>query len=609
MRNTQHRMLAVAVAAMAMTGAASAQQRPARVQPAAAPTPVASQATPLRPCQSLMTDEPTYLTLGKSRVVRLPFPAVRMVVGGQPGGRAGTPVLTTPEDASAPGAPGARAPAAGQRGSDGVAETDITLISPTELYFLGRRPGSMNVVVQAADGRCLVKDIIVTIDPGTLQSTLATLMPQERDVRVTAAADTLVLTGTVSDSIKLDRILGIAGSYVADSKKVVNLLSLAAPQQVMLEVTIAEVSKNILDNLDMDFTRMFTSADGAVSKVISGIFGGGAAAFGRFSPNLAGGAVSNAGAASTAGSSAAAASQLSSTSRGSTLVGVDAKNRDGIIRVLAEPNIMAISGQSASFLSGGKIFIPVAQNRDNGGTTITLEEKEFGVGLKFTPTVLDGTRINLKLVSEASELQQTGSPFTSFNGTTAILPSMSTRRVDTTVQLNDGQSFMIAGLIKNNMTASLDKFPGLGEVPVMGALFRSTEFQNDQTELMFVVTPRLVKPLGGAVAHPTDNHVAPTRGQVFGGSKLEGRRTLQPASAGAVTPATAVAPASTAKIPPAPAAERTEAPSPVTVTPLATPSTLEPVSLAPAAQLERPSEDGGRAVSPQEATAPTPARQ
>ena len=524
MRNNPTRTLAVALAAMAMTGTAFPQQRPTVIVPPASST-TAPQATPLRPCQSLTTDEPTYLTLGKSRVVRLPFPAVRLVVGGHPAGRAGTPVLTTPATAAVPGAPAApQGPV-----SDGVAETDITLISPTELYFLGRRPGAMNVVVQASDGRCLVKDIIVTIDPGTLQSTLATLLPQEKGIKVVAAQDTIVLTGTVSDAIRLDQVLSIAGSYAVDSKKMVNLLGVAAPQQVMLEVTIAEVSKNILDNLDLDFTRMFTTADGAVSRIFSGIIGGGAAAFGRFSPNLAGGAVTNSGVGSSAGSSAAAASQISSTSSGSTLFGIDAKNRDGIIRVLAEPTIMAISGQNASFLSGGKIFIPVAQDRQGGGTTITLEEKEFGVGLKFTPTVLDGSRINLKLVSEASELQQTGSPFTSFNGSVAILPSMSTRRVDTTVQLNDGQSFMIAGLIKNNMTASLDKFPGLGEVPVMGALFRSTEFQNDQTELMFIVTPRLVKPLAGAVQTPTDSHVPPSRSGVMWNGTGEGKAPLLPA--------------------------------------------------------------------------------
>jgi pilus assembly protein CpaC len=169
---------------------------------------------------------------------------------------------------------------------------------------------------------------------------------------------------------------------------------------------------------------------------------------------------------------------------------------------------MAISGQSASFLSGGKIFIPVSQSQNGGVPTITLEEKEFGVGLKFTPTVLTGTRVNLKVVSEVSELAQAGSPFTTVGNVTAVLPSMSTRRVDTTVQLNDGQSFAVAGLIRNNVTQTLSRFPGLGDLPILGALFRSTEFQKEQTELVFIITPRLVKP-AAALPAPTDNHVEP----------------------------------------------------------------------------------------------------
>ena len=211
--------------------------------------------------------------------------------------------------------------------------------------------------------------------------------------------------------------------------------------------------------------------------------------------------------------------------------------------MLAEPNILAISGQSASFLSGGKIFIPVAQSNTAGGTTITLEEKEFGVGLKFMPTVLDGTRVNLKLVSEVSELSQTGSPFTTVGGVTSVLPSITTRRIDTTVQLNDGQSFAIAGLIKNNMTESIKRFPGVGEVPIVGALFRSTEFQQDQTELIFVVTPRLVKPLTTAVVLPTDNHIAPNRADVLFMGKAEGKAkeaapAVNPATASAINPVT-----------------------------------------------------------------------
>jgi pilus assembly protein CpaC len=192
--------------------------------------------------------------------------------------------------------------------------------------------------------------------------------------------------------------------------------------------------------------------------------------------------------------------------------------------VLAEPNIMAISGQSASFLSGGKIFIPVAQAGNGGAPTITLQEKEFGVGLKFSPTVLDGTRVNLKLVSEVSELSQTGSPFTTVGGVTSVVPSLTTRQVDTTVQLNDGQSFAVAGLIRNSVTQTLSRFPGLGDIPVLGALFRSTEFQKDQTELIFIVTPRLVRPAANLAA-PTDNHaeVGAARAVLLG--KAEGRAT------------------------------------------------------------------------------------
>jgi pilus assembly protein CpaC len=514
---TGNKKLLAGIAGALLAGTSPAQQSAPPTQPPAKAAARAPSAPALRPCQSVAMDETTFLTLGKSRVVTLPFPVARMVVGGQGGARVGQPA-PAPANAPATGAP----PAAAAPASDFVAETEITLISPTELYFLGRKPGSMNLILQGADGRCLVKDIIVTVDPAALQSSLSRIFPSEREVTVLASQDTIVLQGTATDSIRLDQILSLAYAYAGDNKRVVNLMSVGAPQQVMLEVTIAEVGKSVLDHLDVDFTRMLTTADGSVSRIFSGIFGGGAATLGRFSPNLAGGAISNSATGATSGATAAAVSQLNSLSRGSTLLGVDAKKRDGLVRVLAEPNIMAISGQSASFLSGGKIFIPVAQNRDGGASTITLEEKEFGVGLKFTPTVLDGSRINLKFVSEASELQQTGSPFTSVNGVTAILPSMTTRRVDTTVQLRDGQSFMVAGLIKNNLTSSLDKFPGLGEVPVMGALFRSTEFQNDQSELMFIVTPRLVKPMSGPTTLPTQNHIAPTRAGVMWDGKGEG---------------------------------------------------------------------------------------
>jgi pilus assembly protein CpaC len=203
----------------------------------------------------------------------------------------------------------------------------------------------------------------------------------------------------------------------------------------------------------------------------------------------------------------------------------DAEKQDGLIKILAEPTIVAISGQEGSFLAGGKIFIPTASTSQGGFPTITLTEKEFGVGLKFTPTVLEGGLINLKVAPEVSELSQTGSPFTTINGVVSVLPSFTMRRSETTVQLYDGQSFAIAGLIKNNITETVKRFPILGELPILGALFRSSEFQSEKTELMFLVTARLVKSLSQEVVLPTDSFTPPTRGEFFLGGKMEGSAT------------------------------------------------------------------------------------
>jgi pilus assembly protein CpaC len=487
---------------VATTVAVSAYaQTPAPGTPAAR---AASPAAPtLKPCSSVVVDPPTLLTLGKSKVVRLDFPVARLIVGGQAASRAGRAVA--PGTSAAAGA--APAPAAQQQASDGVADTEITLLSPTELFFLGKKTGSMNVVLQSADGRCLVKDIVVTVDPETLQAKLTELLPEETSVKVRGADTALVLTGSVSDTVKLDQVLSLAGSY-ADVKKIVNMLRITAPQQVMLEVKIAEVSKKLLEKLGASLNATQTASSGQNTySLISNFLSGGAGL-------------------------------LQAMRIGRANLTIDAEKDDGLVRILAEPNILAISGQSASFLSGGKIFIPVAQNNSGTtGTTITLEEKEFGVGLKFTPTVLDG-RVNLKVISEVSELSQTGSPFSTVNGVTAIVPSMATRRIDTTVQLGDGQSFVVAGLIKHNVTEALKRIPGLGEVPVMGALFRSTEFQTDQTELMFVVTPRLVKPLNAAANLPTDNHIVPSRADVMLMGRGEGTAPAAPAT----TPPAVVAP-------------------------------------------------------------------
>ncbi len=478
---------AVASAAPNKTAIAPAPvtMRPAVNTPPVSAAPVAAgAAAAFKPCTAVEVEAPTYVTLGKSSIIRLDVPATRMVVGGKSSSHAGKPATTNEKNGAAGNAPPVVAPT-----YDGVADVDITLLSPSELFFLGKKAGSMNVILQSADGRCFIKDIVVALDSEMLQAKLYELMPEEAGVRVRSAESALVLTGSVADAIKLDQVMSVAAAY-GDGKKVVNLLRVAAPQQVMLEVKIAEVSKKLLDKLGAGARVQRSSGDTTYSILSNFLSRGGGL--------------------------------LEALRIGRTVIDIDGQKDDGLVRVLAEPNLMAISGQHASFLSGGKIFIPVASNNNNGFLTITLEEKEFGIGVKFTPTVLSGSRINLKLVSEVSDLSQTGSPFTTVNGIVSVLPSLTVRRADTTVQLNDGQSLVIAGLIKNNVTETIKRLPGLGEVPVLGTLFRSTEFQNDQTELLFVITPRLVKPLAEVPTLPTDNHVVPTRSEVYFNGSLEG---------------------------------------------------------------------------------------
>lgn len=444
-------------------------------------------------CTSVTVRDTAFVMLGKSSVIPLSSPVTRVIVDGPPGGGFGRPA---PGAANAMAAQAAGAAAAAGPEVPSVGDMEVLLLSPTDLFFRGKRAGATNVILQDNKGACFIQDIIVSIDPRTLQTKLVELMPDEKGIQVKSAENAVVLTGLVNDTANLDEAMRIATAY-NDGKRVVNLLRVSAPQQVMLEVKIAEVSKNLLDRFDINVSRMFTSADGLTAKVLAGIFGGKSALYDRSHPGLPG--------------------------VGETNIVIDAQRKDGLVRILAEPNIMAISGQQASFLSGGKIFIPVAQAAEAFGTRVTLQEKEFGVGLTFTPTVLNGTRINLKLVSEVSELSQTGSPFTTVGGVTSVLPSITTRRVDTTVQLNDGQSFAIAGLIRNNVTETLKKFPGLGEIPLLGMLFRSTEFQNDQTELIFIVTPRLAKPQATSPALPSDLHIAPKRPDALFWGNAEGK--------------------------------------------------------------------------------------
>jgi pilus assembly protein CpaC len=435
--------------------------------------------------------------VGKSSVLRLPAPATRILLGNPENARAARPA-DMPERRKDEGV---KAPPADNR--PGVAEVDVLLLAPTEVVLLGKTIGSTNLVMLDDSGVCTAYDVVVGMDTRGLEAVLARLMPGEKEIKVTPAFDSLVLSGGVSDSEAMARVNDLAQAYVrsqdgagggsARSPRVVNMLEVGAPQQVMLEVKVAEVSKALIDKLGVQFGASRTQGSWTYSLLADFLTGG-------------------AGLASLAKAS------------GSLGVTVDAQRDDALVKVLAEPTVMAISGQTGSFLAGGKIFIPVAQDSSTGGRNVTLEEKEFGVSVKFTPTVLGNGRINLRVRPEVSELNREGVGVVAsgINGT-AILPSFTSRRAETTVQLMDGQSFAIGGLIKNNTTASIKAFPFLGELPIIGALFRSTDFQTDRSELVFVITPRLVKPLPTGYRLPTDGYVPPTRGDLMRDGRLEHR--------------------------------------------------------------------------------------
>lgn len=393
---------------------------------------------------------------------------------------------------------------------------DIILINPRELYLLGKKVGTTNVIIWGRNGQSSVVDINVGMDASGMQSKLEQIMPNEKNIVVSNAADSLVISGSVFDAAKVDRVMQIAEAYAG--KKVVNMLSVSAPQQVMLEVKMAEVSKSILDKLGASFGAA-RSNGGVAYAIASGFLG-----------------LQAAGGASGGG--------LLTITKDNTTIKIDAENKDGLIKILAEPNIMAISGQEGSFLAGGKIFIPVPQGV--GTNTITLEEKDFGVGLRFTPTVLEGNLINLRVTPEVSELSASGTTISAAGFTSSVLPSFTIRRASTTVQLRDGQSFAIAGLIKNNVTETIRRFPVLGEIPIIGALFRSSAFQSDKTELLFVITPRLVKPLPADYALPTDSFVEPSKTEFFLGGKLEGSGPVAKDANGTTNTQPAPAPAAPA---------------------------------------------------------------
>jgi pilus assembly protein CpaC len=367
---------------------------------------------------------------------------------------------------------------------------DVQVKSPTLVYVVGKAPGGTSLfAVDAREQMILNLNLAVGFDAARLQKVIKQQAPDSQ-VEVASVNEAVVLTGKVATASQGEEILRLAARFVAvegeagredKGVRLINRLTVEQANQINLRVRVAEVSRKARDVLGFNWDS-FGNVGGTLLGVATGrpIFAD-AAVRGAF--QRAGGLDS----------------VIAQYRNGSTDVNVmvDALKEQGLVSVLAEPNLTALSGEPASFLAGGEYPIPVPQTGEN---QITVDYKQFGVSLAFVATVLDGGRINLNVRPEVSQLSAAGA--ISLNGLT--IPALTTRRAETTVDLASGQSFAIAGLLQNAVTENVRKLPALGEIPVLGALFRSKEFQKNQSELVIIVTPYLVKPVNQKLATPAD---------------------------------------------------------------------------------------------------------
>ena len=407
---------------------------------------------------------------------------------------------------------------------------DVYVQGPRQINLFGKDFGEATVIATAADGSVVYgAQVRVSQNLPTINEVLRAAMP-ESEVRVMTVGQTAILQGTVASPADSAFAQELAMSELnpgVDFSKpgalckicVVNRLKVATPLQVTLKVRIAEVNRSVLKSVGVnlfssDPTSGFKFGIGqgdptSVSGINTSPFGVGALVNGGTTLGLAGKLL---------GLDISAA--------------LDLAQKDGVATTLAEPNLTALSGETASFLAGGEYPIPVSSSLGSS----TIEYKQYGVGLAFTPVVLGDGRISMRVRPEVSELTDAGSVKVG----DVQVPALLTRRAETTVELGSGQSFMIAGLLSNKNRNNITKAPFLGDLPILGALFRSTNYQRDETELVIVVTPYLVRPVSHQLALPSDGYRAPTdpqlnlEGQTFAGTSGVREPTAVPALAAPV---------------------------------------------------------------------------
>ncbi|RDK01012.1 type II and III secretion system protein family protein [Paraburkholderia lacunae] len=374
---------------------------------------------------------------------------------------------------------------------------DVHVPSPKAVFVLGKKAGTTTLYVLGVDNKTLLQQtVVVSRDMDALRSAVAARFPNAH-VQLTAGPGSLLVSGEASSAADADAVVQTISPYLADKEVLVNRITIDRPLQVQLRVRITEVDRNVTQQLGINWQALGS----VVGNFTGGIFSGrqifnlaqpivGANGQTTFPVNLP---------------SNNAYSLFGQFKTGHTDIQllVDALNQEGLLTVLAEPNLVALSGQTASFLAGGEFPIPVAQI--NGA--ITVDYKQFGVKLDFTPTVMNEHRISLKVRPEVSQIDTTASVTT--NGVT--VPGLSVRRADTTVELASGQSFAIGGLLQTNTTDIISQVPGLGSIPILGKLFSSTNYLNNKTELVIIVTPYLVEPTDPArLRTPLDSLMSPS---------------------------------------------------------------------------------------------------
>ncbi|MBW6523017.1 type II and III secretion system protein family protein [Sphingomonas sp. RHCKR47] len=406
---------------------------------------------------------------------------------------------------------------------------DVQVRSPTQLYVFGKKPGETTVSATAKGGAVVYAATVrVGNNYDSIQSMLNLAMP-DAQITATTMNGMVLLTGTVrgpEDGAEAEKLVA---AFVGENTKVLSRLRTATPLQVNLQVKFAEVNRSFLKNignnlLTRDTTNgfNFSIGSGRVPGTIGNADTSGfplvdaSSRYGLpagsvnlpFNPKTGQFVYPNSGSSysfnndrpTTARTSIGLAGKLLGLD---VLSAIDLGEQNGQVTLLANPNLTALSGETGTFLAGGEIPIPIAQ----GLGSVSIEYKEFGVSLAYTPTVLSDGRISLRVRPEVSNLDYSNA--VPFGGTQ--IPALTTRRAETTVELGSGQSFMIAGLMSNNHYNNFSKTPGVGDVPVLGALFRSNAFQRNETELVIIITPYLVKPVNGTdIALPTDGYKAPT---------------------------------------------------------------------------------------------------